>query len=196
MRLDEILTEDQLDEINWKKGLATAATAGAMALGSHGASAQNATWSPANLDTRLAQSQQQLDKTVKNFDKAASLNKFATSLNIVNGLRAIGDAIQNDKYKTQATNIMNSGPWKIFKGQKEGFGELTIVYGSGKLAVLMGNLVGTYDETSPGVVDKGRIVIDLNNGVFKTKSMWGNEDTTKLQLVQSSPEEQPNDEPK
>jgi hypothetical protein len=25
MRLDEILTEDQLDEINWKKGVASAA---------------------------------------------------------------------------------------------------------------------------------------------------------------------------
>lgn len=34
MRLNDILTEEELDEINWKKGLATAAAAGAMALGS------------------------------------------------------------------------------------------------------------------------------------------------------------------
>lgn len=187
-----IESAEQLDELNWKKGLATAATAGALALGSHGAHAQNYNSSPLHRD--LSNISNKLDRDIsatQQANKAANQAKSLAGAQIImGGLKALGDALQNEKYKTQAETIMKSGPWKIYKSTSPtAFGEVTVVYGSGKFAVLMGTLVGTYDETSPGVLEKGRLVLDLNKGTFTTNPIFGTGENVRLKIADTSNDE-------
>ena len=188
---------DQLDELNWKKGLATAAAAGAMALGGGGANAQSSNYLNSPLHRDLSNISNKLDQKIQQQQKINKLGATSLALSITGGLAALGNAWQNSKFKDAAEEIMSKGEWKIYKNQTplEVGGTMTMIAGSGKVAILTdtshlamagGVSVGVYDETSPGIVEKGRLKIDLENGTWYSKSVFGGETKIKFKLVDSS----------
>jgi hypothetical protein len=187
MRLHDILTEDELNEINWKKGISTAAAAGALALGGQGAQAQNFDYKNSAIHRDLTNISNKLDQ-----NKAANANAIKGTLitaATMDFLKSLGNARENEKFKNGAEEIYKSGEWQVYKADT-GLGPLTVVYGSGKFSVLIDNsssaLAATFEETAPGIVQKGRLTIDVNKKLFKTNPMFGTGENSTLRLVNSS----------
>lgn len=122
-------------------------------------------------------------------DNTNAAKSLMAATAVVNGLKALGDVIQNEKFRTAAESIFRDGDWSIYQGNT-GLGTLTVVYGSGRFAVLIngtsGPLVGNYEETRQGAVQKGRMTIDINSKTFKTNPIFGEGENSTLRLVDSS----------
>ena len=121
---------------------------------------------------------------------SANAVKNSVAINsVMNGLKSIGNALELEKFRDASESIFSQGDWKLFQATT-GLGPLTVVYGNGKFAVLISNpssqMAGKYDETSPGIFEKGRLSIDVNKRVFKTNPIFGTGENSTLRLVESS----------
>ena len=150
-------------------------------------SAQSIDYINSPLHKDLNNISKKLDEVKSNSESAAKGTLITAT--IMNGLKSLGNALENEKFKDASENIFNSGEWKIYTANT-GLGPLTIVYGSAKFAVLINNstsqMAGKYDETSPGVLQKGRLKIDLNEKKFTTNPIFGSGENSTLTLIDSS----------
>ena len=55
---------------------------------------------------------------------------------IMSGLKNIGNALENEKFRDASESILKEGDWKLYQANT-GLGALTVIYGSGKFAVLI-----------------------------------------------------------
>jgi hypothetical protein len=203
MRLHDILTEEQLDEINWKKGLATAATAGALAVGgASGAKAQSYPYQGSPIQQQLQQVDKKLDQKIAQQKQANKAGSLAAGAAISSALGDLGGALQNSRFKSVADEIAASGqPWKIFKNKFPlgAGGTITIIAGGGKAAMITDTshlgMAGTvvtnvFDkEISPGVYlhsfGLGKTKLDTNTEIIQQRGIGGDRDPIKLKLTDS-----------
>lgn len=111
-------------------------------------------------------------------------------MTIMNALSAFGNAWEDKKFYNYSKEIIENGPCAVYENTTsfQMSAKLTIVYGSGKFAVQLDmsgrKSSGFYDETSSGVLEKGRLIIDLNKLEYKTNPIFGSPEIVKLKLVQ------------
>jgi hypothetical protein len=127
---------------------------------------------------------------LSNITTADAIRSAAMTTAIMSGMKTLGDTLQNEKFRDASERIFKSeSEWKIYQASTS-LGALTVVYGSGKFAVLIngasGQMAGDYNETTPGVVEKGRLLIDTNKKLFKTNPIFGSGENVTLRLIDSS----------